>query len=413
MPPADHVNKTPNTTAPAMPRSSGRTPDPTSQEGIFKRAKTTITTIQEGGTITKAVKTEIVTLLEDMMQRIQQSTTGNPMEKTLETDQTNTATARFDSIEQKIEELKTMITTERTWAQVAASSAPTNTTPQAKPTMTPEKRLQLEEARKERARYEVTLTANSATEEVKNLIAKQHPKEIKNQCQKAIEAADTPGNPTIIGINKLAKDTIRLQLKTPDEAEQLRKAQIDWNIAYNGLKPHKPRYGIVVHRVKTEAIDLNGDHTDTIRQWEEENKGRGIKISKITTLRRVTKHKPTVHRSLIVFTEDLEAANRCLKLGFIVESTQLPTAIYAPHMHINQCYKCYGYGYRASFCKKNEKCGHCGKEDHTTPNCTATEHHCVNCKGAHEAWHVECPTRTAEATRLSNMRVDAPSPFFV
>src|SRR5271170_7980966 len=60
---------------------------------------------------------------------------------------------------------------------------------------------------------------------------------------------------------------------------------------------------------------------------------------------------------------------------------------YAPQWHLNQCYKCHGFGHRATFCKRKEKCGKGSKEDHTTANCTANKYQYVNCKGEHEAWH--------------------------
>ena len=75
-----------------------------------------------------------------------------------------------------------------------------------------------------------------------------------------------PSAPKIVSINKLPRNTIRLQFKTTEQAEQARKASINWDIAYEGIKANKPIYGIVVHGVRTDAINLDNDHSDIIKE---------------------------------------------------------------------------------------------------------------------------------------------------
>ena len=162
----------------------------------------------------------------------------------------------------------------------------------------------------------------------------------------------------------------------------------------------------MVHGIKTNAINLDSDHKDTVKEWESENQERGIKIEQITTLGKKGKHRPTPHSSLVIFTESKEAANKCINLGFIISSTRHKVERYAPELHINQCYNCHGYGHRATFCKKKPKCGHCREESHATAECKVPpdEHCCINCKGNHQAWHIKCPSRTEEGTRLAAKR---------
>ena len=313
----------------------------------------------------------------------------------------------------KVEELKAIITTssEKTWAQIVASSTDTSTA-KAKPTIGPEKVQQREQAKREREQYEITLNATLAKDEIRTLIDKEHPKVIKAQFQKAVDAAALPSTLKVVSINKLPKNTIRLQFKTTEQAEQSRKASINWDIAYEGVKAHKSIYGIVVHGVKSDAINLDIDHSDIIKEWEEDNSDRGIKIIKIATLRRIAKHKPTAHHSLKIYTEDKDAANKCIQRGFVIDSVKHKVERYAPQWHLNQCYKCHGFGHRATFCKRKEKCGKCSKEDHTTADCTANEHQCVNCKGKHEAWHAHCSARAEESTRLATIRSDPSTTYF-
>ena len=98
-------------------------------------------------------------------------------------------------------------------------------------------------------------------------------------------------------INKPGENIFRLQFQSTEEATAVRKSKIDWNTAYLGVQTPKPKYGIVIHGVPVEAINLNEDYEDTKREWETTNSEKKIEITEIT-LRRQEKYKPTVHRSL-------------------------------------------------------------------------------------------------------------------
>ena len=96
----------------------------------------------------------------------------------------------------------------------------------------------------------------------------------------------------------------------------------------------------------------------------------------------------------------------------MIEKQRMPRVEkYAPHLHISQCYKCQGFGHRSTFCKRMNKCGKCGCEEHATSECKATEPHCVNCEGAYEAWHLGCVKRDEEARRLYQLKREALSFF--
>jgi uncharacterized protein YpmB len=135
----------------------------------------------------------------------------------------NYACNRLASLEDKVVEIHTAITKteaiitkmEKTWAQIAASGA-IATTAKAKPTIGPEKVQQREQAKREREQYKVTLNANSANDETRVLIDKEHAKVIKVQFQKAMDKVALPSAPKIVSINKLPRNTIRLQFKTTD-----------------------------------------------------------------------------------------------------------------------------------------------------------------------------------------------------
>ena len=309
----------------------------------------------------------------------------------------------FQSIKQELAEIRASMSSNlKTYAQRAAA-APPFTTPQNIPPRQP----QLTQVRKERALYEVTLSARGADGATKDKLAKDSHKAISEKLQQAINAADLPTKPALKSVNKMSKNTFRLYFKTTEEAELIKNATIDWNIAYEGLATRKPKYGLVVHGVPMEAINLTLDHTATLQDWEEQNEG--LKISNIAPLKRHSKHTPAAKRSLIVFTHDRDAANKCLSQGLFIDNYRYSKLEkYAPHLYICQCFKCHRYGHRASECDSNVVCGHCAHEGHTAEQCSNSDDppKCINCKGEHAAWHRECSATTKEVTKLTELRME-------
>ena len=388
--------------------ASGRAPSTSgasassNQNALIKSAKAAVATLNKGGSINANAKKDIAALLESMIQCIE-----NSMDNVIEVlpiKSSSHSDNRLDSLERKIDELKTAIMGGRTYAQAVTAGTATPTP------ATAVKRQQLQLGNKERAAVEVALSASGASGEVQQQIGTGHPKDITAKFQHAVDMTDSlSSKPRILGINKQGKtNNVRLQFKTPAEAQQVKEADVDWSLAFEGVQTHKPQYGIVVHGVATEEINLSEDYSGTAKAWEAQN---DIKIVRITTLRRQAKHHPVAHRSLIVFTNSAEAANRCIKRGFFIEHLHHRTERYAPHLHINQCYKCHGFRHRSTTCRQKQRCGKCGQDNHLTKECSNAEHQCVNCKGEHESWHKECPSRMEENRRLNILRLES-SPFF-
>jgi len=94
----------------------------------------------------------------------------------------------------------------------------------------------------------------------------------------------------------------------------------------------------------------------------------------------------SLNSSVIIFTEDPHAADKCIKLGFFINSLRHKAEKYAPQLHITQCYNCYDYGHHATYCKRKTKCGNCASEEHPTAECQSEEHCSCGCKGPHPAW---------------------------
>jgi len=330
-------------------------------------------------------------------------------------EKTRTVSDRLQCIERDIREIKAVtkeIPPAKTWAQIAATNtiSPTASTTKAVQATIRAKRRELHETlRKHRQPYEVTLT--TAVNETKQTLTDMRACEITKRCQDIINA-ETTAKPTLNGINKITNG-IRLQCKSPEDAQIVLTA--NWNSAFEGLAIHKPNYGIVVHGVAASELATLEMTTKaaTLQEWGKAN--GGIKIKTIKTLRRKQRANriPSAHQSIVILTDDPAAADRCIKLGFFIDSERHKAEKYAPQLHITQCYKCYEYGHRATHCKRKEKCGNCGAENHKTNDCEKEneEHTCCRCKGNHQAWSVQCPERDAESQRLMILRSET-SPFF-
>ena len=379
---------------------------PTALKGVLDALKE-----QQTKTVTvKAMKENNATVIEQLERILRQM--GWVRESLAKA---TTVHARMIKIEQAVcnieTEMKVVPTiTAKTWAEVTANRTVTAT----KANERAQKRQQRETLREERSSYEITLEATN--DETRKQLSNMREAEITKCCQQAIEKSTLPlPKPILNGINKLAKDRIRLQCQTPEQAQSLHK--VDWNIAFEGLVPYKRKYAIVIHGVP--KIDVNFDEPGkidaTIKELENANVSRGLPITRITPLKRkaTTADKPSLTHSIVVFTEDPKAADACIKLGFYV-NYQRYTAVerYLPHLYITQCYKCYEYGHRASQCHhRKQKCSNCGTHHHDVTECTTTEPCCALCHGDHHPWAKACPERAAENRRLQELRMRT-SPYF-
>jgi hypothetical protein len=100
--------------------------------------------------------------------------------------------------------------------------------------------------------------------------------------------------PTLIGANKLSNNIVKLQCKSPENANKLRVNGVEWNLANEGLTTRKVKYGIVVHG--------NPDHKRLLRFHK----------------RQV---RPRSHNSIVIFTHDRDVANECIRRGVYISIT--------------------------------------------------------------------------------------------
>jgi hypothetical protein len=236
-----------------------------------------------------------------------------------------------------------------------------------------------EKLRKLRQETEVVLTTKGMSEEHRRKIKATEHNEIREICQKAIEQSNITGDkPKVLGVNKLTNG-IRLQFKTKEDVEKAK--TVDWNSAYQNLALHSPKYGIVIHGIPKTALQFDDDQNKAIEEFEQANEMLNIKVVEIKPLRRHSKPSRSNH-SIVVFTEDASAANRCIDNNVIINHQIFPAEKYAPQTQITQCLNCYDYGHFAAQCKKQLTCGRCSN-NHPTNDCTDEEPMCKHCKGSH------------------------------
>lgn len=272
-----------------------------------------------------------------------------------------------------------------------------------------QRRNQLEAIRKRRDQHSITLSIKAAPASAQQKITKMPGIDIAELCQKAINAVMPSSQPRIIrGICKLSQ-AIKIQFDTEEHMELVRtytkSPGIDWNKAFNttGIELHEPRYGIVVHGVP--IADLSTDDmtsTKIIEKLERENNTPAGTIVSITTLRRRNKNpeKPQLHHSVVIFFNKYHEANKAITNGYCVDYIIRAAERFTPQFQIQQCYNCCDYGHQATHCKRHPRCGKCS-EKHNTRECKHTgKVHCAQCGGEHEAWHPQCPARSAEKERL-------------
>jgi hypothetical protein len=166
-------------------------------------------------------------------------------------------------------------------------------------------------------------------------------------------------------VAKLRRGLIRMRATTKDGAKAIKDANINWGTAYIGIKIYKPKYAIVINGVPVWSTNLEpryknkNEYKDTINEWLKENANRNYVtiVDKPLARKPRSEHIRKKHQSIIIFTEDAKAADRCILNKFLIDSQSFVVEKYTPHLQLKQCYKCQGFGHVASNGDKNEQSG--------------------------------------------------------
>ena len=319
-------------------------------------------------------------------------------------------TERMERMEGDIEEIKKALTTitsavtrTRTWADVAAGRGSSDIDAERA------KKERLERAKQLRAKTEVVIGFHQATDEIKETLHTATDQYVQSTIDEHIQKI-TGSNIKIRGIQRPTKLTVKLMCRSEEEARIIR--EVDW-AGLGGGKTVKQMYGIVIHGVSKTDVDANAKDNMEIKEiLEAEN---DIKVARIAPLTRRPRNPQAPTQSIVLFTESPEDANNMIRMGLKTQDGRIHAAErYTPQCQIKQCYRCQGYGHKATVCTKAAKCGKCAGE-HETRECN-TENpkpRCIHCNGEHPAWHTQCPHRQNEQKRLEALRVIIPRQFGV
>jgi Zinc knuckle. len=317
------------------------------------------------------------------------------------------------NMSKELKEIKALLVkAPRTWSQVVTNGE--RTAAHGPP---PNHRMNAErarEAREERAKYSVTLTASEATNEVKRKLEDLSNEEIVNHIQHAIDQQYGDDAPKILrGMNKYSNWVYRIQCEDPEDAKKLR--TMNWEAAFEGLTERQRKYSIVIHGVPKE--DLNPkteDNAKAIAKLEEENITRKLHIAKLDVIKQKESdnpESPTRHHSIVIFTHDSTEANACIDRGVIIRGRMYSSpARYAPQLSAFQCYNCLAFGHIAAKCRKKAACSNCGEAGHRAAACTNPTK-CLGCGEAHQAWNRECRRWDEEKARIEHLRRNTPPRF--
>lgn len=239
------------------------------------------------------------------------------------------------------------------------------------------------------------LSTTRVNEQVKQELAKLHPRDIIERCRHAIDQTKMGGQkPTLLATNKLSNG-LRLHFKSASDAQKAR--DVNWSLTAPGLEIHEPWYGLVAHGLSKADLNIE-DQEKAIKELEDANKSHNLKVEQVRPLR-PNKQGTAEHHSIVIFTKQIEVANQCIKKNIIINHQCFQVERYTPQTQIMQCFNCYEYGHRARECKNHRRCGRCAKEGHGTSQCEETEPQCSQCEGKHVAWDFECPTRKVVSQR--------------
>src|SRR5208282_5597751 len=294
-------------------------------------------------------------------------------------------------IEAKLDKIqKTVSEPPKTYAGAVLQQVDRATTPTARSRPAhhdPKVKAQMEKLRRERAKADVILTTDNASEEVKEKLANMSNEEVTESLKQAIETIGI--EPTKIHKAQKTNQGIKIRCTTDKEAEEL--YNIEWRNLYEGTEVVEQWSKIVLHGVSKHAIDFERDKSEEIiARIEDAN--HGIKIRKVEPLTKQPRNPNAPTQLIIISMKHSEEADECIMSGMSIERRWFRPERYTPQCRINQCFNCQGYGHKANVCTRKTRCGKCAQE-HDTRECESETMQCANCKDSHHAWHQECPNR--------------------
>ena len=166
---------------------------------------------------------------------------------------------------------------------------------------------------------------------------------------------------------------------------------MDWERALEGANLVETLYRVVIHGVSKYDIDFDKDKPEEIIARIQGGDSEKITIKRVEPLMKRLRNPNAPTQSIVASLNCPKEADSCIETGIRMENRCYSIAErYIPQCQIKQCFKCQGYGHKASVCTRKVRCGKCVQE-HETRECQSETMQCANCKGPHCAWSHECP----------------------
>ena len=246
-----------------------------------------------------------------------------------------------------------------------------------------------------------------------------NPQNLKAHVERAIEQSknENIAKVRVVSSNQLKSGDLSIKTTSSMEVEALRQFADVWaHRIGSGTSVQIPTYGVLVHGIRTSTMDMNNF---------EENKNQILhdnrpfipraEIRHIGWLTREASAK-TATSITIEFTKP-EDANKIIDEGLIWQGEVFQCERYERQCRMKQCYKCQRYGHIGPQCKAAITCGYCAQE-HNTRDCPSKSgqdvpRKCAACRGAHEAWSRQCPTRKEEIAKAKSAYETRPRYHYV
>jgi hypothetical protein len=232
-----------------------------------------------------------------------------------------------------------------------------------------------------------------------------NPRNLNAHVERAIAQS---GNENISGIRVLSSNQLRsgdlsIKTATSNETEALKQFADDWvNRVGNRATIRITTYGVIAHSIRTSTMDMDR-FEETRDQLLLDNKPF-IPQAEIKYVGWLTRSAPTKAASSIVIEfSKPEDANKIIDEGLIWQGEVFQCERYERQCRVKQCFKCQHYGHIGTQCKATIACGYCAQE-HESRECPSKldrniPRKCAACRGGHEAWSYQCPTRKEERAK--------------
>jgi hypothetical protein len=232
-----------------------------------------------------------------------------------------------------------------------------------------------------------------------------NPRNLKAHVERAIEQSgnENIANVKVVSSNQLKSGDLSIKTATSNEVEALRQFADDWaNRIGSGATVQIPTYGVLAHGIRTRTMNMD-KFEDNRAQILQDNRPF-IPQAEIRHIGWLTRDASAKAASTITieFTKP-EDANKIIDEGLIWQGEVFQCERYERQCRVKQCFKCQKCGHIGTQCKATTACGYCAQE-HNTRDCPSKSgrsvpRRCATCRGEHEAWNRQCPTRKDEIAK--------------